>query len=75
MSFNGFPMEEVDIAVDFVSPAMPGRYVSYWRLATPSGHKFGQQVWLLIEVCNLNALYCNPAVCLICTLSILYLNR
>ncbi|XP_074563020.1 protein JOKA2-like [Curcuma longa] len=50
ISFGGFPMEEVDIAVDFVSPAMPGKYVSYWRLATPSGHKFGQQVWLLIEV-------------------------
>ncbi|KAG6508881.1 protein JOKA2-like [Zingiber officinale] len=50
ISFDGFPMEEVDIAVDFVSPAMAGRYVSYWRLATPSGHKFGQQVWLLIEV-------------------------
>ncbi|URE30690.1 Zinc finger, ZZ type [Musa troglodytarum] len=48
---DGFPVnEKVDIAVDLTSPAKPGRYISYWRLASPSGQKFGQQVWVLIQV-------------------------
>lgn len=47
----GVPLEkELDIAVDFTAPRFPGRYVSYWRMATPSGHKFGQRVWVLIQV-------------------------
>lgn len=41
---------EVDIAVDFIAPELPGRYISYWRMAEPSGHKFGQRVWVLIQV-------------------------
>jgi next to BRCA1 gene 1 protein len=45
--------EEVDVAVDFLAPAKPGRYASYWRLASPSGKKFGQHIWVLIEVTNL----------------------
>ncbi|XP_008777228.1 protein JOKA2-like [Phoenix dactylifera] len=48
---NGFPVEtEIDIAVDFTAPSRAGRYVSYWRLASPSGQKFGQRVWVLIQV-------------------------
>lgn len=48
---NGFPVEgELDIAVDFTAPSRPGRYVSYWRMASPSGQKFGQRVWVLIQV-------------------------
>ncbi|EHA8588420.1 protein NBR1 [Cocos nucifera] len=48
---NGFPVDTViDIAVDFRAPLRPGRYVSYWRLASPSGQKFGQRVWVLIQV-------------------------
>ncbi|KAG6525479.1 protein JOKA2-like [Zingiber officinale] len=51
ISFDGLPMgEEVDIAVDFVSPATPGPCMSHWRLATPSGHKFGAEVWVFIQV-------------------------
>ncbi|KAL2935919.1 Protein NBR1-like protein [Bienertia sinuspersici] len=42
--------EEIDIAVDFVAPELPGQYVSYWRMAEPSGHKFGQRVWVSIQV-------------------------
>ncbi|XP_051133498.1 protein JOKA2-like [Andrographis paniculata] len=42
--------QELDIAVDFISPKQPGRYISYWRMATPSGQKFGQRVWVLIQV-------------------------
>ncbi|OMO53381.1 Zinc finger, ZZ-type [Corchorus olitorius] len=41
---------ELDIAVDFTAPQLPGRYVSYWRMATQSGIKFGQRVWVLIHV-------------------------
>jgi next-to-BRCA1 protein 1 len=48
---NGVPIDgELDVAADFVSPALPGRYISYWRMAYPSGGKFGQRVWVLIEV-------------------------
>ncbi|KZV25680.1 hypothetical protein F511_04741 [Dorcoceras hygrometricum] len=42
--------QELDVAVDFVSPDLPGRYISYWRMASPSGQKFGQRVWVLIQV-------------------------
>jgi len=48
---NGFPIEkELDVAVDFTAPSRRGRYVSYWRMASPSGQKFGQRVWVLIQV-------------------------
>ncbi|XP_019463814.1 PREDICTED: protein NBR1 homolog isoform X2 [Lupinus angustifolius] len=48
---EGVPVEkELDIAVDFVAPQLPGRYISYWRMAAPSGQKFGQRVWVLIQV-------------------------
>ncbi|KAK1433851.1 hypothetical protein QVD17_10769 [Tagetes erecta] len=48
---DGLPVEkELDIAVDFSAPELPGRYVSYWRMASPSGQKFGQRVWVLIQV-------------------------
>lgn len=47
----GLPVEaELDVAVDFVAPELPGRYISYWRMAAPSGQKFGQRVWVLIQV-------------------------
>ncbi|KAL6579803.1 hypothetical protein OROMI_007827 [Orobanche minor] len=42
--------EELEVAVDFVSPELPGRYISYWRMSLPSGQKFGQRVWVLIQV-------------------------
>ncbi|PQQ00464.1 protein NBR1 homolog isoform X1 [Prunus yedoensis var. nudiflora] len=41
---------ELDVAVDFTAPESPGRYISYWRMASPSGQKFGQRVWVLIQV-------------------------
>ncbi|KAH8492986.1 hypothetical protein H0E87_022301 [Populus deltoides] len=48
---NGVPIDgELDIAADFVAPALPGRYISYWKMAHPSGVKFGQRIWVLIEV-------------------------
>lgn len=48
---DGLPVDqELDIAVDFIAPELPGRYVSYWRMASPSGQKYGQRVWVLIQV-------------------------
>lgn len=48
---DGLAVEnELDIAVDFTAPELPGRYVSYWRMASPSGQKFGQRIWVLIQV-------------------------
>ncbi|KAK9113629.1 hypothetical protein Syun_020426 [Stephania yunnanensis] len=49
--FDGCPTGmEIDIAVDCIAPETPGQYISYWRLAVPSGYKFGQCVWVLIQV-------------------------
>ncbi|XP_057516062.1 protein JOKA2 isoform X2 [Amaranthus tricolor] len=42
--------KEIDIAVDFVAPELPGKYISYWRMADHSGQLFGQRVWVLIQV-------------------------
>lgn len=42
--------DEIDVAVDFIAPELPGRYISYWRMADATGHKFGQRVWVLIQV-------------------------
>ncbi|VVB15171.1 unnamed protein product [Arabis nemorensis] len=48
---EGVPMNsEVDVKVDFVAPESPGRYISYWRMASSNGAKFGQRVWVLIHV-------------------------
>lgn len=52
--------KELDIAVDFTAPELPGRYVSYWRMASPSGQKFGQRVWVLIQVFKALWSYINP---------------
>lgn len=38
--------QELDVAVDFVAPELPGLYISYWRMASHSVQKFGQRVWL-----------------------------
>ncbi|ESQ54850.1 hypothetical protein EUTSA_v10024557mg [Eutrema salsugineum] len=48
---EGVPINsELDVKVDFVAPGAPGRYISYWRMASSNGAKFGQRVWVLIHV-------------------------
>lgn len=42
--------QELDVSIRFISPKHSGRYISYWRLASPSGEKFGQRVWVIIQV-------------------------
>ncbi|KAI5062371.1 hypothetical protein GOP47_0022910 [Adiantum capillus-veneris] len=41
---------EIDVSVDLVTPDRPGRFVSYWRLMAPTGQKFGQKIWVIIQV-------------------------
>ncbi|KAL0921410.1 hypothetical protein M5K25_008476 [Dendrobium thyrsiflorum] len=48
---RGFPVdEELDVAVDLVAPSVLGRYISYWQMLSPSGQKFGEEVWVIIQV-------------------------
>jgi len=44
------PGEEIDISVAMNAPLIGGSYFGYWRLAEPSGKKFGQRVRVLIRV-------------------------
>jgi len=44
------PGEEIDISVNMISPSGAGSYTGYWRLADPSGRKFGPRVRVLIKV-------------------------
>jgi next-to-BRCA1 protein 1 len=44
------PDGEAEVSVDLVAPEKPGRYVSHWRLVSPTGQKFGHRVWVLIQV-------------------------
>jgi len=44
------PGSEIDVAVDMNAPSKPGRYVSYWRLCTSDGSRFGQRVWVDVYV-------------------------
>lgn len=41
---------KLDIAIDITAPVSPGRYISFWTMASTSGHKFGRRVWALILV-------------------------
>ncbi|KAF8974812.1 hypothetical protein BGZ46_009709 [Entomortierella lignicola] len=43
--------EYVCISANLKAPTIPGRYISYWRLVTPSGDRFGHRVWcdILVE--------------------------
>ncbi|GAB2289462.1 hypothetical protein Dimus_023771 [Dionaea muscipula] len=51
LPLEGLPVDsELDVAVDFTAPELPGRYISYWRMASPSDQMFGQRVWVLIQV-------------------------
>jgi len=44
------PGEEVDISVEMVSPAAPGKYVGYYRMATVERSRFGHRIWVEITV-------------------------
>jgi len=42
--------KDVEVSVDLVSPSVPGRYVSYFRLSCREGEKFGHRIWIDLTV-------------------------
>ena len=44
------PGEDIEAGVVLTAPRHAGRYVSYFRLATPQGINFGQRLWADINV-------------------------
>ena len=42
--------QEVDISANITAPKLPGRYVGFWRLSNAEGRKFGQRIWVKIDV-------------------------
>lgn len=47
------PGQEFPFTVLLRTPARPGKVVSYWRLTSPSGHKFGHRLWCDVSVRNI----------------------
>ncbi|KAJ2959011.1 hypothetical protein NQZ79_g5478 [Umbelopsis isabellina] len=46
------PGKNAYVTADLQAPSKPGRYVSYFRLVTPTGTRFGHRVWCDIVVEN-----------------------
>jgi hypothetical protein len=44
------PGQEVDVSVPLLAPSQPGSYCGFWRMADPSGKRFGQRVRVQIQV-------------------------
>jgi len=44
------PGQEVEVSVPLLAPSQPGTYVGFWRMADPSGKRFGQRVRVQIQV-------------------------
>jgi next-to-BRCA1 protein 1 len=44
------PGKSIDVSLRMVAPAKAGRYTGYWRLSTPDGNRFGQRLWVDINV-------------------------
>ncbi|KAF9922004.1 hypothetical protein FBU30_007924 [Linnemannia zychae] len=42
--------ENTCISATLKAPSIPGRYISYWRLVSPTGERFGHRVWCDILV-------------------------
>ena len=40
----------VDVAVEMIAPDAPGAYQGFWQMQSPSGSRFGDRVYVLIEV-------------------------
>lgn len=39
-----------DVHVPLTAPSLPGRYRGYWRMASPSGTRFGDRCWVEVVV-------------------------
>ncbi|XP_076450492.1 protein ILRUN-like [Babylonia areolata] len=44
------PGEACDINLELTSPAVTGVHQGQWRMATPTGHYFGESIWALVTV-------------------------
>ncbi|KAF1334879.1 Phosphatidylinositol kinase, partial [Globisporangium splendens] len=44
------PGSSIDVSLRMVTPATAGRYTGYWRLCTPNGTRFGQRLWVDINI-------------------------
>jgi next-to-BRCA1 protein 1 len=44
------PGQEFPFTVLLRTPARPGKVISYWRLTTPTGEKFGHRLWCDVNV-------------------------
>jgi len=40
----------VDVAVEMIAPDVPGTYKGFWQMQSPSGSRFGDRVYVMIEV-------------------------
>lgn len=60
------PGEETEFSINITAPAIPGRYVSYWRMMTPEpGNKrFGHRFWidLTVKSAPKHTVYASPGV-------------
>jgi hypothetical protein len=54
------PGASADISVAMVAPAAPGSYESYWQLQTPTGTRFGPEVYVRIKVVGTTATPAPP---------------
>ncbi|KAG5983550.1 hypothetical protein E4U55_007885 [Claviceps digitariae] len=46
------PGQEWAFAASLRAPSRPGRFISYWRLATSDGMRFGNRLWCEVNVRN-----------------------
>ena len=56
------PGEEFSFTVKLRTPPRPGKFVSYWRLTSPDGLKFGHRLWCDVSVRMLSPEPSSPAV-------------
>lgn len=57
MGYSGWQMVEalspgecLNLSLPLISPPSPGVYQGQWRLSTPTGHFFGEAVWVVLTV-------------------------
>ncbi|DBA00143.1 TPA: hypothetical protein N0F65_000466 [Lagenidium giganteum] len=44
------PGSTIDVSLRMIAPSKAGRYTGYWRLSTDDGTRFGQRMWVDINV-------------------------
>jgi next to BRCA1 gene 1 protein len=44
------PGSSIDLSLRMLTPSAAGRYIGYWRLCTDDGTRFGQRMWVDVNV-------------------------